>query len=65
MYIEKEDEFKCRCGLKFDEIEFVDFSCLNCYIDDFEITCIICGFTDNRETFTNHICAYCFEWCTK
>lgn len=65
MYEKKEDEFECKCGLKIDEIDFIDFRCSICYIDDFEITCISCGFTNNHETFTNNLCAYCFEWCAQ
>ena len=61
MYTEKENDFECRCGLKFDEIYFVDFRCIDCYVDDYDLTCRECGYKGHHEEFTNYLCEACEE----
>lgn len=63
MYIQKDDITTCRCGLKNDETDFVDFRCIGCYVDDYSSICILCGYIDSHEIFTNNLCTHCFEWC--
>lgn len=63
MYIEKEDNTKCRCGLTIFDIDFIEDTCAECYEDEYSIECTSCGHIDSHEFFTNFLCINCsFEY---
>ena len=64
MYAENENEvgLECtECGLKIDEIEFIDYRCRICFVND-ELKCILCHQTDGPDFFINYMCESCFCW---